>query len=735
MLFGFFWLAHQPLTSEAQIILSGSLLAGLLAIMWNMSRIDRLPEGANRFITLLAAAIATFISLRYFSWRINHTISLHDPFSFIGAMLLLLAELYAMSIFLLGVFVNAWPVRRSPPPLPKDATSLPTVDIVIPTYNESPDLLELTLMAATQVNYPRERLSVYLCDDGGTVQRRNAPATADQALERHHALKMLCERLGATYVTRERNEHAKAGNVNAALQDHCRGDLVLVLDADHIPTADILENTVGFFLKDPKLFLVQTAHHFINPDPLERNLRTYDRMPSENEMFYSVIHHGLDSWNASFFCGSAALLRRAHLDETGGISGDTITEDAETAMMLHARGYNSAYFGKPMIAGLQPETFTGFILQRSRWAQGMMQIFLLKNPWKYQKMRLTQRLAYTSSIGFWFFPFARIIFYIAPALYLLFSLKIVDAFMPADLLGYALPHVLGALALSNIVYGRTRWPFISELYETIQSTFALSAIVRTIKAPRSPTFLVTPKGEKLNRKFISSLALPFYVMLLFNIILIIAGVIRLQVVPEDAGIIWLTMALTAVNLIYSLAAIGIMLEGSQKRSAYRLSMQAIKTSGWLYPEDGSPAVEVQLLDISHRGTRVVSPLPIPQEAAVSLKLHVPALGNQTACIPCRVARSRRSSDQWDLGLTFQPESVEEKRAIVALAYGDSHRHEINQRKRQRRIGLLTGFVYLIRIAFTHSLRNFAFLTRLSYQRLARTVRRVLMPTASRKTAE
>lgn len=224
-------------------------------------------------------------------------------------------------------------------------------------------------------------------------------------------------------------------------------------------------------------------------------------------------------------------------------------------------------------------------------------------------------------------------------------------------------------------------------------------------------------------------------MLLFNIILIVAGIIRLQTVPEDTGIIWLTMTLTAVNLIYALAAIGIMLEGSQKRSSYRLSMQAIKTSGWLYPEDGSPAIEVQLLDISHQGTRVISPQPVPQGSMASLKLSIPALNHQFAHIACQVVRSRRASGQWDLGLNFQPASLEDKRVIVALVYGDSERHEANQQKRQRRIGLLTGFIYLMRIAFTHSRRNFAFLTRLSYQRLTHAARRMFTSTVSRNRAE
>ena len=59
-------------------------------------------------------------------------------------------------------------------------------------------------------------------------------------------------------------------------------------------------------------------------------------MPSENEMFYGIIQRGLDKWNASFFCGSAAVLRREALETTGGFTGISITEDCETALELHA---------------------------------------------------------------------------------------------------------------------------------------------------------------------------------------------------------------------------------------------------------------------------------------------------------------------------------------------------------------------------------------------------------------
>ncbi|HHO70315.1 MAG TPA: glycosyltransferase, partial [Halothiobacillus sp.] len=514
-------------------------------------------------------------------------------------------------------------------------------------------------------------------------------------------------------------------------RDHCKGDLVLILDADHVPTVDILRNTVGFFLRDPKLFLVQTPHYFINPDPLERNLRTYERMPSENEMFYNQIQHGLDFWNASFFCGSAALLRRKHLDEIGGIAGDTITEDAETAMTLHGLGYNSVYYGKPMIAGLQPETFSGFIVQRSRWAQGMVQIFLLKNPWKQPKMKLSQRLAYTSSVFFWFFPFARVIFFLAPGLYLLFSLKIVDAFMPTDLLIYTLPHMIGALALSNILYGRTRWPFISELYETIQSVHVLPAIINVMKDPRAPSFAVTPKGERLEQDFISQLALPFYVLLVFNIVLLIAGVIRLYLVPEDLGIILLTMGLAAVNLIYALAAIGIMLEKSQKRSAYRISTRWANIPATLHADD--QPIAVRLINISHAGAGLQANQGLTLNESVSLKVAVPAWGGTVVAIPSRLVRSRHiTSGEWELGLRFEPKTIEHKRAIVALVYGDSGLHEANQRRRQHRIGLAEGFMFLMRTAFTHATENFRFLTRQFAERLRVRGQRLITLFISRK---
>jgi len=404
------YLAWLPVSISSQALLAWSLVV----VLWALKRFGL--AGRAAVLRLLFLCLAALVTARYIIWRATSTLGFDSPVSWIAAVLLFAAELYGVTVYGLGLFINMMPLRRAPPPLPADRSTWPTVDVFVPSYNEDAEILETTLIAALNMRYAPGRLKVYLLDDGGTEQKRQDPdpAKAHAAQLRHDTLQALCARLGELYLTRQRNEHAKAGNINSALQQ-TSGDLVVIFDADHVPTVDFLERTVGSFVADPKLFLVQTPHFFINPDPLEHNWKIFGRIPSENEMFYNVIQHGLDFWEASFFCGSAAVLRREALLEVGGVSGDSITEDAETALSLHARGWRSAYINHPMIAGLQPETYSGFITQRVRWAQGMLQILLLKNPLRQRGLRWWQRLAYFNSAFFWFFPFARVAFMLAPA--------------------------------------------------------------------------------------------------------------------------------------------------------------------------------------------------------------------------------------------------------------------------------------------------------------------------------
>ncbi len=648
--------------------------------------------------------LAAFLSVDYFYWRTFTTLTYHDPVSFLFAMLLYFAELYGFIVYGLSIFVNVDPLERQPLPFSKDNEHLPTVDVMIPSYNEDPELLEITLLSALEMEYPKDKLKVYLLDDGGTDQRCRSedPEFAAAARHRRKELQALCARWGAHYITRPKNVGSKAGNINNGLQ-YSDGELVVIFDADHAPTGDFLQNTVGWFLHDPKLFLVQTPHFFVNPDPIEKNLQTFSTMPGENEMFYKVIQKGLDYWNSAFFCGSAAVLRRKCLAETGGIAGDTITEDAETALTLHAKGYNSAYIGIPMVAGLSPETLASFIGQRIRWAQGMVQIFLLKNPLLIPGLTLPQRLCYFSSCFFWFFAYARVVFMLAPLCFLIFGLKIYDANF-VDFAAFAAPHLLAVFMVSDFLFGKVRWSFVSELYELIQSVYTLPAILKVFLNPRAPTFKVTAKGETLGEDYISPLARPFYFFLLLNVIALIFGVGRLILTPADSFPTGVTMLWAVFNVFILLAAMGTLFERRQRRANPRMpSTLAARV------KLGKKFYTAEIRDLSTHGCGLVLD-PAFESVFVEgskMELTVPEDPRFLETpIHLVIRNARREPGVLFVGGQFEHASLEEMKLKVLLVNGSSRRWVEFQSSRERRIGVVRSALFLLTIGIRYSLQHF-----------------------------
>ncbi len=117
---------------------------------------------------------------------------------------------------------------------------------------------------------------------------------------------------------------------------------------------------------DPNLAMLQTPHHFYSRDPFERNLLRYKTIPSEAELFYGIVQDGNDFWNATFFCGSCALIRRSALDAVGGIKIETVTKDAHASLRMQKLGYGTAYINIPQAAGLATETLSAHVGQRIR---------------------------------------------------------------------------------------------------------------------------------------------------------------------------------------------------------------------------------------------------------------------------------------------------------------------------------------------------------------------------------
>ena len=345
-----------------------------------------------------------------------------------------------------------------------------------------------------------DKLTVWLLDDGGTdaeAQLRQGRRTPTPRRTRHAELQALCADLGVNYLTRERNEHAKAGNLNNGLA-HSTGELVAVFDADHAPARDFLQETVGYFARGSEAvpgadaaLLPQSRSARAQPAHLRAACRR------ENEMFYGIIQRGLDKWNAAFFCGSAAVLRREALDDDRAASPASASPRiARPRSSCIPRGWNSVYVDKPLIAGLQPATFASFIGQRTPLGAGHDADPALPLPAVQARPDICRSGSATCrSTLFWLFPFPRMIFLFAPLFYLFFDAGDLHRLgrrvhrLHADLHGREPDDA--ELSLRRASAGRGS-PSSTNMSRSVH---LLPAVVSVILNPRKPTFKVTAKDE------------------------------------------------------------------------------------------------------------------------------------------------------------------------------------------------------------------------------------------------
>lgn len=690
-------LASVPTSNAAQAML-GVASVLLVAILK--------PFAANIVARVALMSIASIAVIRYLVWRLTATLPDADfNLSFVLAVLLLLTETYSIFVFFLNAFITADPVVRELPPQVQ-AQDLPTVDILVPSYNEPVEMLSITLSAAKNMIYPARLRRVVLCDDGGTDQRCNSadPELAAASRKRRAQLQQLCKDLGVIYSTRARNEHAKAGNMSAALE-RLDGELVVVFDADHVPSRDFLARTVGYFSQDPRLFLVQTPHFFINRDPIERNLGL--KCPPENEMFYGKIHPGLDRWGGAFFCGSAAVLRRKALDSVGGFAGETITEDAETALEIHSKGWRSMYLDRAMIAGLQPETFASFIQQRGRWAAGMMQMLILKNPLLRKGLSPLQRLCYINSMSFWLFPLIRMAYLIAPLTYLFFGVEIFVTTL-REAAAYVLSYMAIVLLVQNAVFSRQRWPLISEIYEIAQAPYLAGAIIRTVLRPRGAKFNVTAKDETLAEDYISPIYRPLLIVFGLTVAGVIALITRWFAFPGDRSVLMVVGVWAVVNMLLVSISLRAVAEKQQRRASPRVAMREPGTIRWEGP--GATPIPVTICDASTSGAGLElaaapgsAPLRLPPlRSEVVLRpvfSHAPHLERDVRATLLKTATA--ASGATVLSLQFVAEQdIDVREAVAHLIFGSSEHWLAQRQVTQQGKGLIAGLFYVLMLTLT-----------------------------------
>lgn len=534
-----------PLDLRQQLIFGAVVFA--IALVVNRLR--------SQPITMVLSMLSVLVSTRYLYWRLTETLDFTNWFGGFLGVGLVLAEIYAWLILILGFFQTAAPLDRPAEKLPDDTSLWPTVDVYVPTYNEDLDIVADTILAALNLDYPEDKLRVYVLDDGRRQQFRE-----------------FAEKVGAGYIIRPDNAHAKAGNLNHALK-LTDGDLIAVFDADHVTTRGFLQMTVGGFLTDPDLALVQTPHHFYSPDPFERNIRGGASIPNEGELFYGPVQKGNDLWNAAFFCGSCAVIRRAALDDVGGFAVETVTEDAHTALRMQKRGWNTAYLDVPLAAGRATERLVLHVGQRVRWARGMTQILRRENPLFGGKLTLAQRLCYLNAMLHFQFALPRIVFLTAPIAFLILNENIIASTAPL-VLAYAGPHLLHAALTNTRVHGPYRLTFWGELYETSLSFHLVWPVIAAMINPRLGKFNVTEKGGLLEREYFDFRIARFHIFTLVLVVLGLGiGLYRLLYVWDDETIrdvLLMNVAWALFNAVILMGAMAAAFETRQIRRTIRL---------------------------------------------------------------------------------------------------------------------------------------------------------------------
>jgi cellulose synthase (UDP-forming) len=685
---------------------------GCIAILFALNLFRKSRQAPWRFVFVL---VTTFLALRYFWWRSFETLIYTNAVDFVGMSALFIAEMYSLALGLLSLFVNLAPLERDPVPMPANRADWPTVDVFIPTYSENEEIVRLTALAATQIDYPRDKLRVFILDDGGTRAKRNDPVGGEAAWKRRYNLKEAARSLGVEYLSRESNTRAKAGNLDHALA-HSSGEFILFLDCDHVPTANILQDTVGHFLKDPGLFLVQTPHFFVNAAPAERSLGGGAPVPDESEMFYRVIHPGLDTWNASYFCGSAAVMRRSMLEEIGGMRGESITEDAETAFELHRRGYRSVYVNKPMVCGLAPEAYADYMVQHTRWAQGMVQIFLLHNPLFCKGLSLAQRLCYLNICLFWFFGIVRVIYFVAPAGFLVFGLSIYHA-SATQVLAYSLPYVISTFILSDFLFGRTRRLFFSEIYESVQSVFLAPAVLATLRNPRKPAFKVTPKGMRMQKEQLNALSFFFFAILCLNAAAAFSGVTRIWLQPEFRETIYVTLAWSLYNVYLCIVSLGALWERRQARRHHRMTVSGQAMVQFPRVRE---RLSVDLVDLSLSGLGFVSNFGFEVKNRERVIVEAASADGLVSYFEAEVRRIHTRGGRTLCGAYFltPPQTYPD---IVHYVYGDSGRWLAIWNARERGVSLATVFWSLTRMGLRGAWICLSFVVRYVWDRVRNTI--------------
>ena len=593
----------------------GEALAPNLLILGTLLAIAVLVPDRSNPARCLFVVVSIAALLRYMWWRWTSTLPKElSTFQDIYIVACFIFEFLISADLVLGMIVlsratdrrgeaddgETW-ARAQP------VETLPSVDVLIPSYNEDREVLERTIVGAAALDYPN--FTVWVLDDG----RR--PWVVDLAAAK-----------GARYLTRDDNAHAKAGNINAAL---CRttGELILVLDADFIPRTHTLWRLIGFF-RNLRIACVQTPQYFFNKDPTQTNLGLANQWADDQRLFFDVIMPSRDAWGAAFCCGTGFVVRRSAIEAIGGgIPTVSVCEDMLTSIELKRRGLETIYLKEELCIGLAPESIKAFFIQRQRWARGQIQIMLLKNGAFGPGLPLLYRLMLLP--GYWALQLpARIAYVLIPIIFLLSGLAPLMSRDLAALIGHVGPALIGGTGLMWWLARSCYFPILTDASALFLALRVVPSTLMSLVKPFGAPFAVTPKGAaaqgERSDRFIVWICLGLVIATILG--MMTNGLDDWRVVHDRATLGYAAFWAAVNCVILSLTAM-IAREGQRQRAQERFVLGA--PARCLAGTEPTPC-QVENLSLGGALLRFGN-YPVP-EAGTTVLLSLPEIGQITGLV-------------------------------------------------------------------------------------------------------
>ena len=319
-------------------------------------------------------------------------------------------------------------------PTKKNDKFKPTVDVFITTAGEPVSVILDTVDAALALDYPHNTI---VLDDAQS-----------KSLERQIDLR------GAHYLSRSKNTHAKAGNLNFGL-NYSSSDFFIIFDADQVPKKKFI-STILPLMQDEKIAMVQTPQHYSN-----RGNLIADGSASSQDIFYKYVCPAKNISNSVFCVGTNVLFRRSAVNEIGGISLISHSEDIWTSYKMHEKGWKTLFVNKILAVGLAPTSISSFLKQQLRWARGGFEMFFYDNPLLSKKLTIDQKLQYFYSNSFYFVGVTILAYILFPIIYLLFDTKPISAVSEIDWILHYIPYVALYYSLSWLLIGKLNISLLS----------------------------------------------------------------------------------------------------------------------------------------------------------------------------------------------------------------------------------------------------------------------------------